>query len=86
MEEGLDFYVLDSYGSGAISLLFRGDNAGMALLEPKYLHYYHFNNPELYKSFPSALQKHNVLTINGYELVKRFRENGPEVWVWRKSD
>jgi hypothetical protein len=86
MEKGLDFYVFESYGPSAISMLFRGDNAGMALLEPKYLHYYHFGNREFYKSFPSAFQRQNVFTINGYEVVEKFQENGPEVWVWKKSE
>jgi hypothetical protein len=86
MHQGLDFYVFESYGPSAISSLFRGDNAGMALLEPKYLHFYHFGNREFYKSLPSAIERQSVVTIDGYEIVEKFQENGPEVWVWKKSD
>ncbi len=86
MKNGLEFYVFDSYAGSAISDLFRGENAGIALLEPKYLHYYHFNNREIYKSLPSLLQQQMVLDIDGYEVVEIIRQNGPEVWIWKKSD
>jgi MFS family permease len=86
MEKGLDFYVFDSYGGGVISSLFRDDQGGIALLEPKYLHYYHFNNRGIYKALPGLLQQQNVPSIDGYKVVEIFRENGPEVWVWKRSD
>jgi hypothetical protein len=85
MEKGFDFYVFDSYGGGVISSLFRDNEGGIALFEPKYLHYYHFNNREIYNALPSLLQQQIVPSIDGYEVIKIFRENGPEVWVWKRS-
>lgn len=86
MEKGLDFYVFDSYGSGVISSLFRDDQAGIALLEPKYLHFYHFDNRGVYQSLSSLLGQQSMPLIDGYKIVQIFRENGPEVWVWKRSD
>lgn len=85
MEEGLEYYVFDSYEVSSISGQFRGANASEALLLPKYLHFYYFRDKEIYKSPLGLITPEQLPRIDGYKLVQKFNKNGPEVWIWQKS-
>ncbi len=85
MSEQLEYYVFDSYEISAISDYFRGGRPSRALFEPKYLHFYYYGDRGIYTSILSLFEPINPPSIEGYTLVKRFVENGPEVWVFKKS-
>ena len=84
MEKDLEYYVFDSYGESLISGQFRGTNASEALLQPKYLHFYYHRDKEIYKSLLGLIMPEQSTTVDEYELVQRFNNNGPEVWIWKK--
>lgn len=85
MEEGLNYYVFDSYSPSTIVTNFRGESASIAFLEPKYLHFYFLDDKKLFSALPGLLFKKPDYIPEGYSLVKKFEQNGPEVWILEKD-
>jgi hypothetical protein len=85
MEQKLEFYVFDSYSGSSIVPNFRGSNASVAFLEPKYSHFYFIDDKQIYARLLGLFHRPNFSIPDGYSLVERFAENGPEVWVLERD-
>jgi hypothetical protein len=85
MEQQLDIYIFDSYSSSAIDSNFRGPNGSVAFLEPKYLHFYFLDDKQIVLGLAGLITDTPEYIPEGYSLLERFEQNGPEVWVLKKD-
>jgi hypothetical protein len=84
MEQELDFYVFDSYSGSRIVSNFRGEQASIAFLEPKYFHFYYIRDRQLHKGLLGFFHEVPKVIPESYELLEMFEENGPAIWVLKK--
>ena len=77
LQQGLDWYVINSYWNSPFFTAYE------TIGEQKYFHFYRFNKPKVL-GFVSSQPKIASFVPNGYEIIKHFSSNGPDVIILRK--
>jgi hypothetical protein len=81
LKDKLPYYVINSYWPSPYQALY-SKNGFLQEFDQKYIHFYLFSNTEFWKlSFTPRVWD----TVDGYEVVKVFNSNGPDVIVLKKS-
>lgn len=85
MDEGLNYYVINSYWDSEINQNFRGVNAAHYLLEQKYIHFSYFNDKGLGTYILNIFDIHKPQIPSGFSLMKIIDSNGPQIWILKKD-
>ena len=81
LEKKFTYYVINSYWPSPYQALY-AKNGILQEFDQKYIHFYLFSNTEFWKlSFSSMVWD----SVDGYDVVKVFKSNGPDVIVLKKS-
>lgn len=80
LKEQLPYYVLNSYWPGPYQGLYSKSGV-LQEFDQKYIHFYLFSNTEFWKL---SFSTRDWDIVNGYEVIKVYNSNGPDVIVLRK--
>jgi 4-amino-4-deoxy-L-arabinose transferase-like glycosyltransferase len=84
MSSQYPYYVFNSYWPSASDVSYRDRNAAWSLLNQKYLHFYYYGDRNLPEYFPDIFAEPKISAPDGYEVIKWFRSNGPDIVVLKK--
>ncbi len=85
MVEKLEYYVFNSYWDGAIESNFRGFAGARYFLDQKYIHFSYYNDKSIGSYLPGLIASQHLRIPSGYDLLKRFDSNGPEIWILKRQ-
>jgi hypothetical protein len=77
---GLDLYVFNSYWPSSIQVLYFEQYGILQTRDLKYFHFYNFNSRQLWNRSPIEISLESLIPSN-YNVVKVFKNNGPEIVV-----
>jgi hypothetical protein len=83
MSDQLDYYLFSSYGEGPFFDFYRQQNIYVSS-NPRYLHFYHFNNTKLFSGW-DANRTLESYTPQGYRIVREFSGSGPTFVLLEKT-
>ena len=79
IQQGLEWYVINSYWDSPFFTAYE------VVGEQKYFHFYRFNKPRILR-FGNSNPDISSHLPNGYEIVKHFSSNGPDIIVIRRKN
>lgn len=89
MDEGLDYYVINTYWDSPLNPAYRGRSAIEFAVDQEYLHFYFINDRGLPLYYVTQFFTPRITpdeaVPEGYELEKVFSSNGPDILVLRRA-
>lgn len=85
MKQNLDFYVFDTYWASVFEPVYKGNQGALQEWDQKYLHFYFLNDIDIFRWKTRPLPADAVVP-SGYQIIKRFKSNGPDVLILQKNN